>query len=65
MVKRRTFQPKSRSQPNTLRQSYNHMQGNINDPADHPAYNMPDPAGRNLTAAAPSAPSPFPYQEED
>lgn len=34
------------------------MMGNINNPADHPAYNMPDPSGVAMggNANPPSAP---------
>lgn len=52
-----SFQPKSKAKPNIGSQSYQHMMGQINDPQDHPAYNLPDPvASLSGSANPPSAP---------
>lgn len=36
---------KTKTRINPTNQSYDHMQGDINNPADHPAASMPDPMG--------------------
>jgi hypothetical protein len=50
---KKTFTPKSAVKPNQDSQSYQHMMGQITDPQDHPAYNMPDPAGSRYGSANP------------
>jgi len=63
-MRRASFTPKSKAKP-YLNQSYQHMMGQLNDPADHPAYNMPDPVGAlSGSANPPSAPMQDQYENQ-
>lgn len=50
-----------------VNQSYDHMMGDIQKPQDHPAYNMPDPAGVSMGGQAnpPSASQEDMYDLQD